>query len=463
MKFRWALRLLLLAADLILLEAAFFGAYWWRFKTGMFINPVVFSWRDLVVPSFFVAGYWVMMLAWFGLFRFDPLASRAKMLRACFKASAIGVLILFILTFNPSRPLPSSRVILASYGAGIFLIAAINRLGMLTILRELRVRGIGTFRTLLVGGGMRAREALRYVSAHPELGLKVCGRVGDTNERESELAPYLAPLSRFGEQLHRRNIEAVLIAVESRAERQLGRIVRILRGHRARTFIMADQYPLLTGEVRPAQLHGHPLVEIQAELLSWVERFFKRVTDIVLSLILLVLTAPLWLVLAILIPLTSPGPVFYVQERVGLNGRVFKLMKFRSMRRDAEAQTGAVLAVRDDPRVTAVGTLIRPTRLDELPQLLNVLLGQMSIVGPRPERIEFVDKFRKEVPLYERRLNVKPGLTGWSQVHLEYDRSADQIPVKLKYDFFYIENMSLPLDIKIMFMTLFVMLRGEGL
>ena len=116
-----------------------------------------------------------------------------------------------------------------------------------------------------------------------------------------------------------------------------------------------------------------------------------------------------------------------------------------------------------DPRVTRVGRLMRPMRLDELPQLINVLLGQMSLVGPRPERLEFVRRFIQEVPLYERRLNVKPGLTGWSQVHLKYDRGADQIPVKLKYDFYYIENMSLPLDMKIMAMTLFVILRGEGL
>jgi exopolysaccharide biosynthesis polyprenyl glycosylphosphotransferase len=465
MKRAWYLRIALLIADLTLLEAAFFGAYWWRFKTGMFVNPVAFSLRDQIVPSLIVAGYWVLLLAWFGLFRFDPLASRAKTLRACLKAGAFGVLILFILTFDPNQPLPSSRVILASYGAGIFVIVAVNRLGLLTILRELRVRGYGTLATLLVGGGKRARSALHYLSEHPELGLKVRGLLADSTEMTAEAmpVPYLGPLSHFGPQLRSGDVEAVLIAVDGAAERQLGRLVRILRGRRTRTFVMADQYPLLTGEVRPARIHGHPLVEIQAELLSWVERFFKRATDIVLSVLLLAVTSPLWLLLALLIPLSSPGPVFHLQLRVGLNGRVFKLLKFRSMRRDAEARTGAVLAVEGDPRVTRVGSWIRPTRLDELPQLINVLFGQMSIVGPRPERIEFVERFLKEVPLYERRLNVKPGLTGWSQVHLKYDRSADQIPVKLKYDFFYIENMSLPLDIKIMFMTLFVMLRGEGL
>lgn len=133
------------------------------------------------------------------------------------------------------------------------------------------------------------------------------------------------------------------------------------------------------------------------------------------------------------------------------------------MYHDAERLTGPVLTQENDPRVTKIGRFIRRTRIDELPQLLNVLIGQMSIVGPRPERAEFVEKFVKEIPLYERRLNVKPGLTGWSQVHLKYDSKADQIDIKLQHDFYYIENMSLPLDLKIVFMTMFVVLRGEGI
>jgi lipopolysaccharide/colanic/teichoic acid biosynthesis glycosyltransferase len=202
---------------------------------------------------------------------------------------------------------------------------------------------------------------------------------------------------------------------------------------------------------------------VRPEVLSFVERILKRTVDIFVSAIALAVTLPLWLLLAVVIPLDSPGSVIYRQQRVGQFGRAFTLYKFRSMCRDAEQETGAVLAVAHDPRMTRIGRLMRPVHLDEIPQFINVLLGQMSLVGPRPERSEFVQRFIQEIPLYERRLNVKPGLTGWSQVHLRYDRGADQIPIKLKYDFYYIENMSLPLDMKIMAMTLFVMLRGEGL
>jgi exopolysaccharide biosynthesis polyprenyl glycosylphosphotransferase len=257
--------------------------------------------------------------------------------------------------------------------------------------------------------------------------------------------------------------DVVLFGLEREHASKLGRMVKFMRQARVRTFVQADQYPVLVGEVRPARLYGHPLVEVRSELLSLAEQALKRMTDIAMSLGLLVLTLPVWIVLAILIPLDSSGPIFYIQRRVGQGGKEFTLLKFRSMFHDAEAKTGAVLAQERDPRVTRIGRFLRSTRSDELPQLLNVLRGQMSLVGPRPERREFVERFVREIPLYERRLNVKPGLTGWSQVHLKYDSRADQIPIKLKYDFYYIENMSLPLDMKILFMTLFVILRGEGL
>ncbi|RPH94036.1 sugar transferase [candidate division KSB1 bacterium] len=465
MKHRWYLRLLLFVCDVVLLETAFFGVYWWRFHTGMFTNPVSFTQSELLGPSLVVTGYWILLFAWFGLYRFDPLQSRAAALKSSLKAAAFGILILFILTFNPDQPLPSSRIILASYGLAIFIIVAGNRLGLLTILRELRIRGIGTLNTLLVGGGHRAQTLLRYISQHPELGM----RVGESLVELPDLPilPALpkraGTLSRLRNILQSRKIDAVLLVPDDPHGNRTGRLLRILRAFRVRTFVTADQYPRLIGEVRPSRVYGHPLVEIRAELLSGTEQFLKRLTDLVFAVFLLLLTLPVWLILIIFVPLSSPGPIFYSQKRVGLNGKSFTLYKFRSMRRDAEAQTGAVLAVAGDPRITPLGRILRALRLDELPQLINILFGQMSLVGPRPERIEFVERFIREIPLYERRLKVKPGLTGWSQVHLKYDRNADQIPVKLKYDFYYIENMSLPLDVKILFMTLFVILRGEGL
>ena len=463
MRYLLPLRIVLFILDVIDLEIAYFGAYWWRFETGLFANPISFTAPEQLIPSLVVTVYWVLLFAWFGLYRYDPLQSRSETALHALKAAAFGVLILFILTFDPNQPLPQSRVILISYGVAIYLIVAGNRVLLSTILRALRVRGIGVSPTLMIGDGDQARHLLNHVSCHPELGFRVCGFLGRHSPDLPVSVPWYGGYSQLRELLRSGRFTTLLFSVEPQEATVLQRLVKLLRGFAVRAFVGADQYPTLIGEVRPARVHGHPLLEVRPELLSPVERFLKRVTDMAVSLLLLLLTLPIWILLSILIPLNSPGPVFYSQRRVGLNGREFTLFKFRSMVYDAEAMTGAVLAVEQDPRVTRIGRWLRATRLDELPQLLNVLLGQMSLVGPRPERLEFVQQYARAIPLYERRLNVKPGITGWSQVHLKYDSRADQISTKLSYDFFYIEHMSLPLDMKILFMTLFVILRGEGL
>jgi len=455
----------LLALDVLLLEAVFFAVYWWRFHTGMFENPVSFAAAELLRPSWVVTVYWVLLLAWFGLYRFDPLQSRVAVLRTSLKAAAVGILILFVLTFDPGRPLPGSRVVLVSYGIGIFVILGGDRVGLLSLLRSLRVRGIGISRTLLVGSELPARSLLRHLDLHPELGLRVRGAIEMQSSHARDLAtvPIAGPPWGLRHALRSGRYDAVVFAPGDGDDLRLGRMVRLLRGSSVRSFVSADRYRVLVGEVRPTRVHGHPLVDVRPELLSPAEAVFKRITDIVLSAVILVVTSPLTALIALAIKLDSPGPVIYSQRRVGYRGRQFTLYKFRSMVMEAELRTGAVLAQEDDPRVTRVGRLLRAVRLDELPQFVNVLFGQMSLVGPRPERMEFVRQFVRDIPLYERRLNVKPGITGWSQVHLRYDSRADRIPMKLQYDFFYIENMSLPLDLKIMAMTLFVMLRGEGL
>jgi exopolysaccharide biosynthesis polyprenyl glycosylphosphotransferase len=463
MLYRWISLLILCIIEVVLIEILFFVTYLSRFQSGVFQNPISFTAPELLLPSVVVLFYWVFLFAWFGLYRYDPLQSRSEIAVNAFKASAFGVLILFILTFDPNRPLPETRVILLGYGIGIYLIGAGDRIFLSTILGALRVRGIGAASTLLVGNGAAAASLMRHVRLHPELGFAIQGHLGKTAGSQAGFGPFLGEYSRFRQCLKRARYDAVLFALEPNEPTVLQRLVRMLRAFAVRSFVVSEQYQVLVGEVRPARIPGHPLVEVRPELLSPVERALKRILDIVASLLMLILTLPIWILLAILIPLDSHGPVFYSQKRVGFNDREFTLYKFRSMHENAEDVTGAVLAVARDPRVTRLGRLMRATRLDELPQLVNILLGQMSLVGPRPERREFVERFVKEVPLYERRLNVKPGLTGWSQVHLKYDSRADQTTIKLRYDFYYIEHMSLPLDMKILFMTLFVILRGEGL
>lgn len=461
---RARLRLIVFILDGIGLELAFFAIFLLRFRTGLFVNPVYFYAVELVLPSLLLWFFWVFIGAFFGLYRFDPGQGRAEIVSYVFKTTVVGILLLFLVTFEYSDPLPRTRVILLGYWGLIYLALAGDRVLLLTLVKFLRRRGVGLSPTVLVGTGSRAKEFLDHVGRFPELGLRLVGVASETDNppKSWESLPVFGLARNLDRLLSRHFFKTVLLALDPSHESMLPELVRSLPPRGLRAFVPADQYPILLGSVRPQWVYGHPLVAIQPEILSLGERALKRLMDIVVSLVFLVVSLPIWLVLCVLIPLDSPGPVFYVQRRVGKGGREFQLAKFRSMRKDAEAESGPVMAKVDDPRVTRVGRFMRACRLDELPQLLHVLTGRMSLVGPRPERREFVDKFAREIPLYERRLNVKPGITGWSQVHLRYSTSSEDVALKLGYDFFYIENLSLALDLRILLMTLLVVLRGEG-
>jgi exopolysaccharide biosynthesis polyprenyl glycosylphosphotransferase len=192
------------------------------------------------------------------------------------------------------------------------------------------------------------------------------------------------------------------------------------------------------------------------------EKKLKRLMDIFVSLLLLILNSPIMLISSIAIKIDSKGPILFKQERMGQNGKLFKVLKFRSMINDAEKYSGPVWSQKDDPRVTKMGKLIRKFRIDELPQMYNVLKGEMSLVGPRPERAFFVEKLSQEIPYYKRRLKVRPGITGWAQVKHKYDETIEDVKIKLRYDLFYIENMSIRMDLKILLRTVFVVLIGKG-
>jgi exopolysaccharide biosynthesis polyprenyl glycosylphosphotransferase len=224
--------------------------------------------------------------------------------------------------------------------------------------------------------------------------------------------------------------------------------------------VFPDVFQLLAGEVQIGDLDGMPLLSMRDVALRGWRLTLKRGLDLIVAAFVLVLLSPLMAVLAVLVMLDSTGPAFFVQERVGLDGRPFPMLKFRSMRSDAEAESGAVWAVRDDPRVTRLGSLMRRTSLDELPQFINVLLGHMSIVGPRPERPEFVAQFRREVPRYMERHQERAGITGWAQVNgLRGDTSIGE---RTKYDLYYVENWSLLLDLKIIAKTLVQLIRDPN-
>ena len=355
-------------------------------------------------------------------------------------------------------------------GRGVFLIAAVVviliiiawRLVFLWLARHARP----TERLLLVGTGEASAALARELhERRGELGVEIVGFVDADPARAGE--PLVGPgiigaIDEIPRIVDERGVDRVVVSLaDARGKLPMDRLLDMkLAG--VQFDHLATVYEEYTGKIAVENLRPSWLIFSEGFRKSRVVSVLKRAGDIAIAAVGLVLAAPIWLVCAALIRLTSPGPVLYHQVRVGQHGRTFRVHKFRSMRQDAEAETGAVWAkAGDDPRVTRVGKILRRARLDELPQLWNVLVGDMSLVGPRPERPEFVKDLTVQIPFYGQRHVVKPGLTGWAQVRYTYGASVEDAMEKLQYDLFYIKNLSMALDLYIILETVkTVLLRG---
>ena len=274
--------------------------------------------------------------------------------------------------------------------------------------------------------------------------------------------PIVGTVETLPDVIARMEVRDVLIALDSTDHDRLLSVISACNGRDVSMKIIPDLYDIISGQARTNQIYGFPLIEISPQLMQPWERVVKRTMDILVSFLILAAGFPVWLAVAIAIKLDSKGPVFYTQERVGKDEKLFKVIKFRSMGEEAEKSSGPVWANREDPRVTRVGRVLRRLRIDEVPQFINVLDGDMSLIGPRPERPFFVEQLSKEIPLYKRRLKVRPGITGWAQVKHKYDESVEDVRKKVEYDLYYIENMSLRMDFKIFLNTIAVVLMGKG-
>jgi exopolysaccharide biosynthesis polyprenyl glycosylphosphotransferase len=322
---------------------------------------------------------------------------------------------------------------------------------------------IGTQRTLIVGRNSRSEQVYEQLSSRPKLGYNLLGFVDEPRpDSDSPLQPVVGKIDSLPRLIHEMALDEVIIALERPEHEALLNLMSTINGHPIEIKILPDMYEAVTGLAKTEHVYGLPLIRINPEFITPFEAFVKRVCDVVLSGSAIIIGAPLLLIIGVIIRLTSSGPAIFTQERVGYRGKRFMMHKYRTMVDDAEQDTGPVWARDDDPRKTSFGRLLRRFRLDELPQLWNVLKGDMSLVGPRPERPAFVDWLVQEFPYYHRRLLVRPGISGWAQVRGVYDRSLDDVRRKLKDDFFYIENMSLRLDLKILLITVWVVLNGKG-
>jgi exopolysaccharide biosynthesis polyprenyl glycosylphosphotransferase len=453
-------KIVFLIADFIAVNVSYTVFYLLRFRSGLF--PVMED-VALVVPSLIISVFWIVFLALRGHYRTVYNASRFDTFTSMARTTFMGVLVLFIVFSPPEHPFGATRLIMGAYWGFLVITVGGFRVAILTVQRTLLKHGFGHRNTLIIGSGTEAKDLVQMVARHPELGNRILGYVnGDSDDHLKGAYSNLGKKKDLPDVLHKYEIAEVMVAVARPDHDELLSIIYQCSQRRVRVKVLADLYEILSGQARSQQILGMPLIEVvPVEMPPW-QKILKEVMDVLVSLSILIVATPVMILVTAAIVLESKGPVFYKQLRIGKGGKEFILIKFRSMMENAEELTGAVWAGRDDPRVTRVGKIIRTLRLDELPQLINVLKGEMSLVGPRPERPVFVRQLQEEIPFYARRLNVKPGITGWAQIKHKYDESIDDVRKKLRYDLFYLENMSLRLDLKILLATIWVMLRQKG-
>ncbi len=350
---------------------------------------------------------------------------------------------------------------------GVYYLVAdlVLKAGYLTLVRRLEKKGILRHPSLIVGSDQHALKILKGLQKWPLWqAYAPVGFVSVDGNNDAVLAeqlPYLGSWKDLPDLIKKHQIEELIIGVDPRQYKVINEIIRLAIPHKVIIKIAPDDYDVLAGSVRLHNIFSEPLIEIFPEVLPFWQRVVKRTLDIVASAIGLVVLSPLMAFLAYKVRRSSPGPIIYKQIRLGKYGRPFYLYKFRSMYVDAE-KDGPRLATENDPRITPWGRVMRKWRLDELPQLWNVLKGDMSLVGPRPERPYFVEKILARAPHYMLLFTIKPGLTSLGVIRFGYASTIDELIQRMRYDLIYLENMSIWLDFKIILYTLYILLKGHG-
>ena len=428
-------------ADLLIVLLSWCFAYPLRFDFLHFVSygelPDVHYYTDLL-PLILIL--WGAGFQFFGVYRYDRILRRSTEIYTLIRAH-FAILVLFTALTYFITQFRFSRGVILVFGFLVLFGSWLFRVIYRKILRELNRKGIRNTKLLAIGNTKALHELISKLSRYPELGI--------------ELTRVLQPADSVNalEWIKKDQAKMVLISFSRNDTALLDPLIRSLKEEMIDVQIVPDFSDYLALGAEVDAFEGVPLIQLNQSPLfgyrSWLKRFF----DFILSFIGLLILSPLLLFIALLVKITSKGPVLYQQERMGIDGKTFKMLKFRSMKLNAEEESGAVWAVENDVRRTSIGMFLRSTSIDELPQLFNVLKGEMSLVGPRPERPVFVTQFRSEIPNYMLRHKVKSGITGWAQINGW--RGDTSLEKRIECDLYYIRNWSAWLDIKILFLTIF--------
>jgi Undecaprenyl-phosphate glucose phosphotransferase len=454
---------LLVLTDALVTSLAWIGAYLFRFYAG--VVPLEKGVPDPLV--YLTALPWAALLSvvcyrYAGLYKLRREGNAGELFLAVARGTLLALGAVLAVTFF-YREYEYSRAVVVLFAGCNVLLLYTARIVLGIALRALRTRGLNVRKALIVGAGKLGQKLVESLNRNPWTGIEPVGYVDPRPERRGATfigRDVLGAIEDVPTLIERHGIEQVFIALPGRHYALVESVMDLLAETMVDVRIVPDLFSYDTLNREVGEFDGLPVLSLRESPLYGWNRALKRLIDVAFSFCILVLLSPLLLLLALAVKVSSAGPVFYRQKRMGLGGDVFEMLKFRSMRVDAEAETGAVWAKENDPRRTRFGTFLRRTSLDELPQFLNVLLGDMSVVGPRPERPVFIQEFKGKIPRYMFRHKMKAGITGWAQVNGW--RGNTSLRKRIQYDLYYIENWSIWFDVQIIFLTVFRGLVGKN-
>ncbi len=434
----------------------------------LFVHDQAIFDRNFYIGIFIIPIFWIALYFITGTYREFYRKSRLAEVYKTLITSIAGVTFLFftlILDDQIDNDITNYYRTVVVLLLLHFFFTASGRILLLNRVKSQVRRGLIGYNTIIVGGNENAVQLYHDIrDPQKGLGYKLTGFIDTNGSSANGLAAHLPQLGKLAD-LERMagadNIKEVIIAIETSEHHRLSEIINTLADTKVIIKIIPDMYDILSGSVKMSNVIGAPLIEIYPDMMPFWQKILKRMIDVAASSAALAILSPLMLYIMLRVRLSSPGPVFFSQERIGKHGQPFMIYKFRSMHVGAETN-GPKLSSKDDPRITPYGRSLRKWRFDELPQFYNILRGDMSLVGPRPERRFFIEQLISRDPAYKHLQKVKPGITSWGMVKFGYAENVDQMIQRMKWDLLYIENMSLAIDFKIMIYTVLVILEGRG-